>query len=500
MREDNINAVKVLLVGVDTGEERDFEHSMEELKSLAEAANKRVTGIIVQRMATVNQAFYIGTGKVAEVREYAMQCEAEEVIFDNTLSPSQVRNLGRELDLPILDRTNLILDIFAIRAKTKEAKLQVETARLQYILPRLVGMRENLSRQGGTGGKGGKGGGTLSNKGAGETKLELDRRKIEHRISELQKELDIISKSRDTMRKKRSQSRIPKVALVGYTNAGKSTILNRMVEAYGENSDKTVLEQDMLFATLETSVRCIHSEDSKTLSGGMTAVGKVRENKPFFLVDTVGFIDKLPHGLVKAFRSTLEEVKYADLLVQVVDFSDEHYKQHMEVTAETLKELGAGNIPQVIVYNKADICNMEEVRSMEEEHSMEERNSMKKEHSMKEAHLIEEHSIETGHSMKAHSAEEKKSMGHLPKIRGRQIYMAAASGIGLRELRNLIAECVYADCVEKEMLLPYDKGNVISYFMENATVLEQEYREDGVRLKVSCHKSDADKYAEYVAV
>ena len=463
MREEKKNRTKVLLVGVDTGEEQNFEHSMEELKSLAEAADKQVTGIIVQRMSAINQAFYIGTGKVAEVREYAIECEAEEAIFDNSLSPSQVRNLGRELDLTVLDRTNLILDIFAIRAKSKEAKLQVEAAKLQYILPRLVGMRENLSRQGGTGGKGG---GSLSNKGAGETKLELDRRKIEHRISELQKELDAISRSRETMRKKRNQSRIPKVALVGYTNAGKSTILNRMVEAYGESSDKTVLEQDMLFATLETSVRCIRSEDRSTLPEGKGAFGMVRENKPFFLADTVGFIDKLPHGLVKAFRSTLEEVKYADLLVQVVDFSDEHYKQHMEVTAETLQELGAGNIPQVIVYNKADICNVKGEHSMEGEHS----------------------------------AEEKHSIEHLPKIRGRQIYMAAASGIGLQELRNLIAECVYADCVEKEMFLPYDKGNVISYFMENATVLEQEYREDGIRIKVSCHKSDADKYAEYVAV
>ncbi len=431
MGEERIDAVKVLLVGLDTGREQDFEHSMEELKSLAEAAGKQVTGIIVQHMATMNQALYIGVGKVAEVKEYAVQCEAEEVIFDNSLSPSQVRNLGRELELPVLDRTNLILDIFAIRARTKEAKLQVETARLQYILPRLVGMRENLSRQGGTGGKGG---GTLSNKGAGETKLELDRRKIEHRISELKKELEAVSRNRETMRRQRNKSRIPKVALVGYTNAGKSTILNRMVELYGENSNKTVLEQDMLFATLETSVRCMRSEG--------------RESRPFFLVDTVGFINKLPHNLVKAFRSTLEEVKYADLLIQVVDFSDEHHRQHMDVTADTLKELGAGHIPQIIVYNKADLCHME----------------------------------------------------GLPKVKDGRIYMAAASGTGVKELREMILDTVYAECVEKEVLVPYDKGNIISYFMENAMVLEQEYREDGVRIRVNCHKSDAEKYADYMVV
>jgi len=433
---------KVLLVGVDTGEEPDFDHSMEELKSLAEAAYKEAAGIVVQRMDAVNKSFYIGSGKVAEVKEYAGQCGAQEIIFDNTLSPSQVRNLGKELELPVLDRTNLILDLFAIRARTKEAKMQVEAARLQYFLPRLVGMRENLSRQGGTGGKSGAGS-AQSNRGAGETKLELDRRKIEHRISELKKELEKMSQSRETMRKKRSQSQIPKVALVGYTNAGKSTILNRIVEMYGEKGDKTVIEQDMLFATLDTSVRCIRPG---TREDGENA--GVVENRPFFLVDTVGFIHKLPHGLVKAFRSTLEEVKYADLLVQVVDFSDEHYRQHMEVTSETLKELGAGDIPQIVVYNKADKCAME----------------------------------------------------GLPRKQDRHIYMAAAPGVGLEELTGLIQECVYEDEVEREFLLPYDRGNVVSYFMENATVLEQEYREDGVRLRVNCHKSDADKYERYQAV
>ena len=422
---EEISYTKVLLVGLDTGEEQDFDHSMEELKSLAEAAWKQVVGIIVQRLPAVNKAFYIGTGKVEEVREYAGQCEAQEVVFDNALSPSQVRNLGRELGLPVLDRTNLILDIFAIRAQTKEAKLQVETARLQYFLPRLVGMRENLSRQGGTTG------GSLSNRGAGETKLELDRRKIEHRISELKKDLDEVAVARQTMRKKRSQSQIPKVALVGYTNAGKSTIMNQMVDRYGDRKDKTVLEKDMLFATLDTNVRCINPGTD--------------ENIPFFLADTVGFINKLPHGLVKAFRSTLEEVKYADLLIHVVDFSDEHYRQHMEVTAETLKELEAGDIPQIVVYNKADKCDMQD----------------------------------------------------LPRIKGRQIYMAASRGCGIEELVELIKECVYADRVQTAFLLPYDKGGIVSYFMENATVLEQEYRDDGVWIRVSCHASDADKYSMY---
>lgn len=422
MREEEIIYTRVLLVGVDTGEEQDFEHSMEELKSLAEAAYKKPVGIIVQRMETVNKALYIGTGKVSEVREYATQCEAEEIVFDNALSPSQIRNLAQELELPILDRTNLILDIFASRARTKEAKLQVETARLQYMLPRLVGMRENLSRQGGAGG-------SMSSKGAGETKLELDRRKIEHRISELKKELEAVSKTRETMRKRRSRSSIPQVALVGYTNAGKSTIMNRMVKLYGESSEKTVLEKDMLFATLDTSVRSIDTGD----------------NKPFFLSDTVGFIHKLPHGLVKAFQSTLEEVRYADLLIQVVDFSDEHYRTQMEVTAETLRELEAGDIPQIIVYNKADKCNME----------------------------------------------------NLPRRKSNQIYMAASLGCGIEELAGMIQEQVYADLVETRFMIPYDKGSIASCLMENAVVKEKEYCEQGIRLVVECHKSDAEKYASY---
>lgn len=420
--KENIEFTRVLLVGVDTGEEADFEHSMAELASLAEAAHKQVVGTIVQHMETVNRSLYIGTGKAAQVKAYAAQAEAEEIVFDNALSPTQIRNLANELELPVLDRNNLILDIFALRARTGEAKLQVEAARLQYMLPRLVGMRENLSRQGGTGG-------AMSNKGAGETKLELDRRKIEHRLSELEKELNSMTKNRETMRKRRMQSGIPQVVLVGYTNAGKSTILNRLVERYGERSEKTVTEKDMLFATLDTAVRSISTGD----------------NKPFLLADTVGFIHKLPHGLVKAFRSTLEEVKYADLLVQVVDFSDEHYKQQMEVTEQTLKELGAGDISRLVVYNKADKCGMEGI----------------------------------------------------PQKKEGRIYMAAGQGCGLEELTGMIQDTLYADRVETDFLLPFNRGDLVSFLMENATVLKQEYTEAGVHLKVSCQKQDAEKYSLY---
>lgn len=275
---------KVLLVGVDTGEEEDFEGSMKELENLAEACMMRVVGIITQKMEQINKALYIGSGKVAEVKQFADETEAELIVFDNSLSPSQLRNLQNELDREVLDRTSLILDIFSKRARTREAKLQVETAKLQYMLPRLVGLHEALSRQGG-GGKQSGAGGSFSNKGTGEKKIELDRRKIEHRIAMLRKELEEVAKERENQKKQRRKSELPRVSLVGYTNAGKSTLMNQMVEYYIKDEEKKVFEKDMLFATLETSVRLIEPENKR----------------PFFLSDTVGFIHKLPHGLIQAF-------------------------------------------------------------------------------------------------------------------------------------------------------------------------------------------------------
>ncbi|MBQ6095949.1 MAG: GTPase HflX [Lachnospiraceae bacterium] len=415
--------VRTILVGVNLGErEEDFERSMKELKALAEAAGKKTVGIVTQNADHVNQAVYVGTGKVKEIKELIGFQEADEVIFDDALSPTQMRNLGKDLDCPVLDRTNLILDIFALRAKTKEAKLQVETAQLQYALPRLVGMREQLGRQGGASG-------SLSNKGAGETKLELDRRRIEHRISELRKELSEIEGNRETMRKRRDDSRLPQVALVGYTNAGKSTIMNRMLERYGTKKEKTVMEQDMLFATLDTTVRSMEFADRKS----------------FLLTDTVGFIHKLPTDLIKAFRSTLDEVKYADLLLHVVDYSDEHHKKQMEVTQKTLREIGAGNIPQIIVYNKADLAGKE----------------------------------------------------GLPVLLEDKIFMAAAPAIGIEELSEMIREKLYAGNLDLEFLFPYNFGGEASKLMERASVLETEYLPEGIRMKANCTKWDAKLFEQF---
>ena len=423
MIETKSKQVKVMLVGLDTGVDPDFERSMDELKSLSEAACKEVVGIITQKAPEINKTWYIGSGKVFEVKEFLAECEADEIIFDDTLTPAQLRNLTKKLDCLVSDRTKLILDIFALRAKTKEAKLQVETARLQYMLPRLVGMHEALSRQGGTSG-------SMSNKGTGETQLELDRRRIEHRISELKRELDNITKIRENQRKKRDDSRIPRVSLVGYTNAGKSTVLNHIVNRYSDGETKTVFEKDMLFATLETSVRRIDTKD----------------NRPFFLADTVGFIHKLPHSLVKAFRSTLMEVLYADLLVHVVDFSDEFYKEQMTVTQETLKELGACDIPQIVVYNKADKCNLPDI----------------------------------------------------PKISQDHIYMSASNDIGIDELVKLIQNKAYMGREVKEFLFPYNNGNKASALMNSGDVIEMEYRDDGIWMKVNCDSHDTAKYGIFI--
>lgn len=416
---------RALIVGVNIDKSSsEFQLAMDEMSSLAEACDMEVVGRIEQNMDRANTATYIGSGKVGEVRDMADALEADLVIFDNGLSPIQLRNLQDELDCPVMDRTTLILEIFSSRAQTREAKLQVEVARLQYMLPRLVGLHKALSRQGGTSG-------ALSNRGAGEKKLELDRRRLEQRLSSMKRELENISEERKTQRKKRADSGIPRVALVGYTNAGKSTIMNLLLSAYVEDKDKQVLEKNMLFATLDTTVRKIAPP----------------ERNAFLLSDTVGFISNLPHSLVKAFRSTLDEVREADLLLQVIDYSDENYMEHIKVTEETLKELGAQEIPMLYIFNKADLCGM----------------------------------------------------GQFATIQGDdKLYMCAKSESSLDALLSMISQKLsggYRDC---ELLIPYKRGDIVSYLNENAIVSETEYREDGVYIKANMSIKDAGRYGEYV--
>lgn len=412
---------RAVLVGVSLDDGRDMERTMEELQALAFACEMETVAMVVQNLELVNKAFYIGTGKVYEVKETAENLDADIIVFDDALSPSQLRNLQKEIGKPILDRTTLILEIFSRRAKTREAKLQVEVAKLQYMLPRLVGLHDALSRQGGGAG--------LSNKGAGEKKLELDRRKIEHRITELKKELEEVAKERQTQGKLRNSSGILKVALVGYTNAGKSTLMNRMVERYLMDDGKKVLEKDMLFATLETTVRKIQPD----------------KNFEFLLSDTVGFIDKLPHHLVKAFRSTLEEVKNADLLLLVMDYHDPYYKEQLKVTKETLEELGAANIPIIYVYNKADLCGVP-----------------------------------------------------MKRVNDDTIFMSAKDEDGLDELLDMIRSQAHKDYVKCQMCIPFERGDVFSYLKKQAIVEETEYKEDGMHIKLQCRHEDYERYREFV--
>lgn len=314
---------KVILVGCHTEEDdQRFEYSMEELESLTETANGKVLASITQKRERIHPSTYIGKGKVEELAALQEEMEADIIIFNDELSPSQVRNLSTELDARIIDRTQLILDIFAQRARSKEGKLQVELAQLQYLLPRLSGQGIQLSRLGGG----------IGTRGPGETKLESDRRHIRRRIDDIKTQLSVIVQHRDRYRERRKKNKAFQIALVGYTNAGKSTIFNRLSEAES-------YEENQLFATLDPMTRKLILP-----SGFMSLV-----------TDTVGFIQDLPTTLIAAFRSTLEEVKEADLLLHVVDMSNPDYFQHEQTVNKLIEDLENDKIPQLTVYNKRDL-------------------------------------------------------------------------------------------------------------------------------------------------
>ena len=412
---------KALIVGVNIDYKENFSKSMDELENLVNACNIEVVDRQIQNLYEVNKPLYLGKGKAEEIGIIAKELGVDVVIFNNELSHTQLRNLQKIIDCPILDRTSLILEIFSKRARTKEAKLQVEVAKLQYMLPRLVGLHSSLGRQGGASG--------LSNKGSGEKKLELDRRRIEEKLTELRKELEELSKDREVQRKKREESDIPLVSLVGYTNAGKSSLMNYMVDRFVKDVDKRVLEEDMLFATLETSVRKIELDD----------------NRKFLLSDTVGFISELPHDLIKAFRSTLEEIKNADLLIEVVDYSDPHWDEHINVTKETLEKIGASDIPIVYAYNKSELV-----------------------------------------------------LDKLPLVDGDEIYLSVKENRGMNELLDLITDKLFSNYKRCKMRIPFSNGSLVSYLNEHANVMNTEYDERGTILTVECKEAQYNKYREYV--
>lgn len=313
----------VILVGCQTTEDDlRFHYSMEELQSLTETAKGKVVATLTQKRERIHPATYIGKGKVLELKTLQEELKADFIIFNDELSPSQVRNLSHQIDARIIDRTQLILDIFAGRARSKEGKLQVELAQLQYLLPRLTGAGIQMSRLGGG----------IGTRGPGETKLETDRRHIRKRIDDIKGQLSVIVHHRNRYRERRKKNKAFQIALVGYTNAGKSTLFNRLADADS-------LEENQLFATLDPMTRKV------VLPSGYVVL----------LTDTVGFIQDLPTALIAAFRSTLEEVREADLLLHVVDMSSPDYYQHEETVQKLLKELELHDIPQLTVYNKKDM-------------------------------------------------------------------------------------------------------------------------------------------------
>jgi GTPase len=329
-----IEKQRVVILGVKDTSADNFNRTMEELVNLASACDMDVVASF-QQVASTGSTTYIGSGKIEEIKNFCKENDVGTVITLHELSPSQLRNLDEALDLAVFDRTALILEIFARRAKSKEAKLQVDVARLQYEMPRMIGSYAALSRQAGSQGE-------MRSRGTGETKLELDRRRIERQIHEMNQDLQLIAQQRQVQRRKRKKQGLFNVALVGYTNAGKSTLMNRLISVSQNGvAEKEVFVKDQLFATLETSVRNIH----------------IPPYPPFILSDTVGFVSNLPHQLIKAFRSTLEEAIEADILLHVVDFSDPDHQVHIDITRDTLRDIGAGSIEEILVLNKSDLSS-----------------------------------------------------------------------------------------------------------------------------------------------
>ncbi len=413
---------RVILVGINTGrrDEIDIEDSMEELKELSKAAGANVLDMVIQNKDRVDSAYFIGKGKAEEINLMCTALDVNTVIFNDELTGSQIRNLEEILKVAIIDRTTLILDIFARRAHTKEAKLQVEIAQLRYRLPRLVGLGNSLSRTGAG----------IGTRGPGEQKLELDRRRILDRISDIKRQIKEVSKHREIQRAKRKKNKVPVVSLVGYTNAGKSTLMNSLLDLSTEESEsKKVYSEDLLFATLDTYHRRIILDDKKE----------------FVLTDTVGFVSKLPHHLVDAFKATLDEVIEADLLIHVVDSSNKNYDMQIKVTNEVLESLKALDRPMIYAFNKCDKADCEILTK--------DRNS---------------------------------------------VIISALTGQGIDCLVNSIKEYIFKDMIKCKMLIPFDKGEVFSYLHEKSKVYNVSYEANGTYLETELNEADFNRYKKYL--
>lgn len=404
----------VILLGIDLGK-YDAERSMQELSALAEANNMQPVAEVLQKRSSPDRATALGIGRLEEARLLAQNLQAAAAVYDGELSGSQIRNLEERLTIPVYDRTMLILSIFKNRAISKEGKLQTELATLEYRLPRLSGLGTSLSRQGGGGGGGGG-----ARRGGGETKLEYDRRYIRSRIALLKKKLEEVKARREENRRSREKSGVPVVALVGYTNVGKSSLVNAL-------SGSDIGAADMLFATLDPTAR------SLTLPDGQTII----------IIDTVGFVSRLPHNLVEAFKSTLEEAAYADLLIKVADAADPEAPDQLEVTDTVLSSLGCSHTPQLVVYNKADKA--------------------------------------PGFASPSPAA----------------LLVSAHTGLGLEELLAYISKELSGRVCEIKVLLPYDKLSLADTLRRFGVVRKEEYQPDGVYFEGQIEISKAHHFQPY---
>ena len=392
LREDEY---RVIIAGL--AMDADIEHSMDELEALVETAGGIAVGRLLQNRPTPDPRSFIGEGKVQELKEFIEANDCNMAVFDNELSPSQMRALQEDLGVKVLDRSGLILDIFAQRAQTREGQLQVELAQYHYLMPRLTGMWTHLVRQTASGG-----GSPIGTRGPGETQLETDRRHIRKKIQKLEEELEAVRKVRATQRRQREKNAVPVVALVGYTNAGKSSILNALTDA-------GIPANNRLFDTLDTTTRHLKLEDAEEI----------------LLSDTVGFIRKLPHHLVEAFKATLEELKYADVLLHVIDISNPDWESQAKIVDDLIEELGAQNTPCIRVFNKCDAY-----------------------------------------------------LGVLPHGEN-VVCISARTGEGLDRLKKAISAILNADKYHAIFRIPYHRGDLVSLLQSDAAVLQLEYAEDG---------------------
>ncbi len=409
--ENKIEPEKAVLISVDTGD-FDCEISLDELEELVSTAGGETVARMVQKRSSPEPGTFLGTGRLEELAEFCENNEVDLIIADAEISPAQQRNIENLTNVRVIDRTTLILDIFAARARSSEGKLQVELAQLKYTLPRLTGKGKAMSRLGGG----------IGTRGPGETKLETDRRHIRSRIHRLEEELEALEKRRTLARARRNKDGVETVAIVGYTNAGKSTLMNALTEA-------DVLVEDKLFATLDPTSRALVLPDGRRV----------------MLIDTVGFIRRLPHGLVEAFKSTLEEAADADVILNVCDASDPEHPEHLKVTSELLESLGCEGKPIVYVYNKVDLlCGAEPFRA--------ERDS---------------------------------------------VAISAVNAKGLDRLLEAVAKALPPSRIRLKMIIPYTDGGAAALLRKDGVVHAEEYRENGVFLDLTVDVKLADKYKSY---